>query len=288
MPEPSPPSSAWEPEPHSPRRLKVDLRLKLLHQVVGLEYFHYGLWNGESLDRTGLEAAQRRYAETLIDWIPVGARSVLDVGTGSGALAAELVRRGYEVEGLSPDPYQAGRFAERVGRPYHLVRFEEFAPQRRYDLVVMSESAQYIWLHALFPAVRRVAPGGHLLVADLFAVGPEADAGDRSRHRKGGHPLDGFLGAAAAHGFEARRQEDVTARAAPTLRLAQRWLESYVDPALAVAYEDLSRRHPRLLGAALWLLRKPIARAAAQRRLLDPAELERSKRYLFLLLNVPG
>ncbi len=284
----SPTSPGWLPEADSPRRVKVDLRLKLLHRVLGLDYLHFGLWNGEPLDRSGLEAAQRRYAERLLDWIPDGTVSVLEVGTGTGALGGELVRRGCEVEGLSPDPYQAQLFAGRVGRPFHLVRFEEFVPARRYDLVLMGESAQYVWLHALFQAVRQASPGGHLLIADLFAVAPETGTGRRSPHRKGGHPLDRFLVAAAEEGFELLRQEDVTAQAAPTLALAERWLERYVEPALQVVREDLARRHPRLLGIVLWLMRRPLARAASQRRLLDAAELERGKRYLFLLLRVPG
>jgi MPBQ/MSBQ methyltransferase len=266
----------------SPRRVKVNLPLRFCHEVLGLDHLHYGLWDGESLDLDGLEAAQRRYTETLLEWIPEGVESVLDVGAGTGATARRLADEGYEVEGLSPDPYQQQLFARRVGRPFHLGRFQEFEPARTYDLVLMSESSQYVWLDSLFPTVRRAAPGGHLLVADYFTVDAENGAGKQS-----GHPLDAYLAAAAAAGLELLRREDVTERALPTLELAGRWQQSYIDPSLTMLGDHFAAKYPWLFRCGRWLLGGWIAgKLADGRREMNAAEFRRRKCYQLLLFRV--
>jgi SAM-dependent methyltransferase len=238
-------------ERRSPRRVKVSTALRFYHEVVGLDHLHYGLWNGEPLTLDGLKVAQDRFTRHLLSWIPEGVRSVLDVGCGIGSTALMLKQSGYEVEGLSPDPYHQSVFSRRVGTPFHLSRFQEFRPLRRYDLVLMSESAQYIWLDRLFPAVGASAPGGHLLVADYFTVNGAKGALGRS-----GHALDRFLAEARTAGLDLVRREDVTERVAPTLELARSWIERYLDPCLALVSgitfrTDRRRRGPRLQGGPL-------------------------------------
>ncbi|MEE8525590.1 MAG: class I SAM-dependent methyltransferase [Thermoanaerobaculia bacterium] len=266
----------------SPRRVKVNLPLRFCHEVLGLDHLHYGLWDGEPLGLEGLESAQQRYTETLLEWIPEGVESVLDVGCGTGATGRELRDRGFAVEGLSPDPYQQELFARRVGRPFHLGRFQEFEPAKPYDLVLMSESSQYIWLDSLFPAVRRAAPGGHLLVADYFTV----DAGDRAG-KQSGHPLADYLEAAAAAGLELLRQEDVTERTLPTLELAGRWQDEYIDPSLTMLGDHFAANYPRLFRCGRWLLGGWIGRKLGSgRREMDAAEFRRHKCYQLLLFKV--
>jgi MPBQ/MSBQ methyltransferase len=269
----------------SPRRVKVNLPLRFCHEVLGLDHLHYGLWDGEPLGLEGLERAQQRYTETLLEWIPAGVRSVLDVGAGTGATGRELRDRGFDVEGLSPDPYQQELFARRVGRPFHLGRFQEFEPGRTYDLVLMSESSQYIWLDSLFPAVRRAAPGGYLLVADYFTAGSGDGAGKQS-----GHPLDHYLAAARQAGLELLRQEDVTERTLPTLELARRWQERYFDPSLTMLGDHFAAKLPWLFRCGRWLLGGWIAKRLGDgRRETDAGEFRRRKCYQLLLFRVgPG
>lgn len=267
----------------SPRRVQVNLPLRFGHEVLGLDHLHYGLWSEDDpLDLEGFKRAQQRYTEMLLDWIPEGVRSVLDVGCGTGATARELRDRGFVVEGLSPDPYQQKLFAQRVGRPFHLGRFQEFEPAAAYDLVLMSESSQYIWLDSLFPAVRRAAPTGHLLVADYFTVDH-----DGSALAKSGHPLDAYLEAARRAGLELRRQEDVTERVLPTLDLARHWLDRYVDPSLGMVAERLAEKYPRSFGLGRRLLGRWAGRKLeAGRQQIDRAAFQRLKRYQFLLFRV--
>lgn len=262
--------------------MKVSSALRLYHEVLGLEHLHYGLWNGEGFTLEGLKAAQDRFSRHLCSWVPEGVRSVLDVGCGIGSTAAMLRTTGYEVEGLSPDPYHRDVFLRRVGAPFHLARFQEFEPRRRYDLVLMSESAQYIWLDRLFPAVRRsVLPGGYLLVADYFTVD-----GCEGLLARSGHPLDGFLEEARAEGFALERQEDITDRTAPTLDLARRWIDSYVEPCVSVASQALRNRHPHLVRMLEWLFRRRLEKLERLRQLVDSQEFRRHKRYMILRFRV--
>lgn len=269
-------------ERRSPRRVKVSSALRLYHEVLGLEHLHYGLWNGEGFTLEGLKTAQERFSRHLCSWVPEDVHSVLDVGCGIGSTAAMLRRTGYEVEGLSPDPYHREAFLRRVDAPFHLSRFQEFEPPHRYDLVLMSESAQYIWLDRLFPAVRRsAAPGGFLLVADYFTVD-----GCEGLLAKSGHPLDAFLDEARREGFSLERQEDITDRTAPTLDLARRWIDAYLEPCVSVASQALRNRHPHLTRMANWLFRRRFEKLRRLRELVDGEEFRRHKRYLVLRFRV--
>jgi SAM-dependent methyltransferase len=269
-------------ERRSPRRVKVSTALRFYHEVLGLDHLHYGLWNGEAFDLAGLKKAQDRFSRLLCEWVPPDVGSVLDVGCGIGSTALMLQRGGLDVEGLSPDPYHRDAFARRIGTPFHLSRFQEFEPPRRYDMVLMSESAQYIWLDRLFPSVRQAAaPGGHLLVADYFTVD-----GTEGVMARSGHPLEDFLTEAESAGLELVRREDVTDRVAPTLDLARSWLRTYVEPCLSIASESFRGRHPRLARIARWLLRGRIEKLRQLEALVDSERFKEHKRYLILLFRI--
>jgi SAM-dependent methyltransferase len=268
----------------SPRRVKVNTALRIYHEVVGLEHLHYGLWNGEPLTLDGLKIAQDRFSRTLCSFIPSDeVRSILDVGCGIGTTALMLKEAGYEIEGLSPDPYHQSVFSRRVGTPFHLSRFQEFDPPRAYDLVLMSESAQYIWLDSLFPSVLQAARGGRLLVADYFTVN-----GCRGILGKSGHPLQTFLETAEKAGLELECRKDITAEVAPTLDLARSWLERYVDPCLSIGSDYARRKVPRLAKAIRWMFRRRLERWNEMRRLVDSGEFRREKQYLILRFRVPS
>lgn len=266
----------------SPRRVKASTQLKFLQRVLGLERFHYGFWDGEPATLEGLKAAQRSYSDRLRSWIPKDVKSILDVGCGIGTDALELGELDYEVEGLSPDPFQQQEFVSRTGLPFYLSRFQDLEPIRTYDLVLMSESAQYIWLGALFEAVRRVArPGGYLLISDYFVI-----AHDDSALTKSGHLLDDFLARARDCGLVLERQEDITDRVTPTLDLAAHWYQHRVVPGIEVVTESVSGRHPRSFRVGRALLRPLLKRVAEQREMLDSEGFSRTKRYLVMLFKV--
>ena len=262
-------------------RVKVSSSLKFYHQVLGLEHLNYGLWANERRDLDGLRAAQQRYIDTLCTWIPPGVRTVLDVGCGTGGTCLKLREMDLEVEGLSPDPYHEEIFTARTDIPFHLSRFELFRSARPFDLVLMSESAQFVMLDQLFRNVMRVAPGGYLLVSDYFRL--DAEAADRS-----GHLWEDFLDEAERWGFEIARREDITSQVLPTLELAAGWLDRYVNPTLEILRDSLAARHPRLARVALRVVRRGIPQLSELNRLADQKGFQEGKRYWILLFKAPA
>ncbi len=260
--------------------------LRLYKDVLGLEHLHYGLWNGDPLTFEGLKAAQERYTDHLIELIGPDVRAILDCGCGTGATALKLRSLGFDVEGLTPDPYQRETFVARTGLGCHEARFQDFRPTRRYDLVLMSESCGYIPVDGLFEAVRRVAPGGAWLVADYFTLYK-----DGSRLTKSGHELAPFLDAARDAGLELDYEEDITDRVTPTLDLARTTLDEKALPAARMLAEWLADRHPILFPALFrtgrFLLRRPIARIEDQRILIDSDAFKSAKRYMIYRFRVP-
>ena len=261
--------------------------LRLYADVLGLNHLHYGLWDDDSFDLEGLKVAQDRFTDHLIALIGPAPKSVLDCGCGLGTTAAKLKSLGYDVEALTPDPYQKEKVEERSDVTCHLGRFQDFRPSRRYDLVLMSESCSYIPVDGQIDAVKRVAAGGQWLVADYFVFKK-----DKSELGKNGHELDSFLAKCEAAGMVRDYEEDITERILPTLDLARKAIDDYALPMGKALSEWLTDRHPVLfppiLKMVLFFARKPIRKAESQRILLDRDAYRKARRYAIYRFAVPA
>ncbi|MBB5781088.1 class I SAM-dependent methyltransferase [Nonomuraea jabiensis] len=109
-----------------------------------------------------------------------GAGHVLDVGCGTGNLAALLRRRVATVTGLEPDPATARAAAERFADdPAVTIVQTDFAgrdPQRRWDAVTLVAVLHHL---PLVPTLRELrgclAPGGRLVVVGCYREAGPAD-----------------------------------------------------------------------------------------------------------------
>lgn len=116
------------------------------------------------------------YHRWLLEQVPNGAQSALDVGCGDGLLAGKLAQRCSTVVGIDAD---AGILAAATGPPN--VKFEH-ADFRTYpgtfDYVTAVASLHHVPLTEGLTALRElVAPGGTLAVVGLWKTTLHADLG---------------------------------------------------------------------------------------------------------------
>ncbi len=262
--------------------LRVNTALRFYHEILGMDALHYGLFQNDPLTMAGLRSAQERYTEHLLTYFPANVKAVLDVGAGTGATSEKLNAKGYAVEALSPDPYQKYLFEKNRSIFFHLAKFQDFIPKKPYDLILMSESCQYIPMDALFSNVKRCAAGGYLLINDYFITHP-----DNTAMSKSGHNLEKFIKKARDNGFELIREEDITDQAAISLDLAKLWVDRYVLPSIDLVTYSFRHKHPWLFALIRWLAKGKVKKFNNDLMLLDSAHFKRVKRYKILLFKVP-
>lgn len=197
-----------------------------LNYYLGLSdspYLHYGYWETlpvpvEELTIGRLRIAQEAYAAKLLDFIPTGTHTVLDVGCGIGGNAAYLLERGFAVEGLAPDPFQQERFLQCTqGQAiFHLTNFENFKATHSYDLILLSESSQYMAAVDIAQgAANLLSGGGYLLLADMMRSDPNYKEGMFSNC----HVVTELHTALKQAGFSLVKSEDISAQILPTIDL---------------------------------------------------------------------
>jgi MPBQ/MSBQ methyltransferase len=250
------------------------------------DYLHLGCWNpGEELTMENFLRAQERYITHLISFIPQGVKTILDVGCGVGGNAIRLRKDGYAVEALSPDPSQREMFIEKTrdGIPFHLTRFEDFEARTKYDLVLMSESVQYIKVREGFEKCRQcLKEGGFLLTADYYLKKPLPTENVLS---ESGHVEEEYLKAAGEHGFQVIRSEDITPHVAPTLDFGRLIYDSYAKPTIDLIHDALKTRLPILYKVGRFFVGKRITDLFKYEQLIDSGLFVEHKRYMVYLFQ---
>lgn len=275
-----------------------ELGLVLTEQLLGVDDLHYGLWgNGLEPSLANLEAAQQRYSDMLLDALPPpepGPVRVLDVGCGTGHLIAQMRARGYLADGVIPSERLARRVSARLesaaGEPSRIYecRFEDLpgdSTVRVYDVVLFSESFQYIDLDAAVDGIARVLkPGGLLVICDFFKSEHHGDGRPGDRSFGGGHDWRRFGERMGTAPLTPLRNEDITARVSPNIDLLNELLQARLVPAVASIGDYLTGNYPK----TSWLLRLALRKKLAKFRYkyLDghrtAATFERYKTYRLL------
>ena len=245
---------------------KVDSRevgliagLNLCNFFIGTRDLHYGLWQDDlEVSVQNLPEAQRRYSDFLIGHIPAEVKRILDVGCGAGGLASELIARGYEVEGVSPSPLLSDAARRQAGEEFriHEGRFEDvgFSDEERFDLVMFSESFQYITLNTVLgDAMRRIGPGGYILICDFFKTGAPGKS-----VIGGGHPVAKFDAALEKSGLEVLEDIDITRETAPNLDLVDQMGRELLYPTFNLIGYAFGSNHPWLAKILRWKYRKKL------------------------------
>lgn len=225
---------------------------------LGLEHLHYGYWPKELPISIGnLRTAQENYTTFLFSQIPTGVRTILDVGCGSGYTSKRLADLGYKVSCVSPSPVLSARVRALMGDTCNIYKckFEDLQTEDKYDLVLFSESFQYIKVrNSLAKTLEILRPGGYLLVCDVFRKDVEPD----KKGVGGGHFLSKFYDQASTSSLEQITDIDITEQTMPNMDLMDDMMKNVVRPVIDSTINCLDGRYPLMSRIIQWLYRKRI------------------------------
>jgi SAM-dependent methyltransferase len=99
----------------------------------------------------------------FLDQLPCGA-SILELGCGGGRDAAEMMRRGFDVDMTDGVAAMAAQAEAYVGKPVRVMRFDELTAIDRYDAVIANAALLHVPKAGLPDIVGRIwralKPGG--------------------------------------------------------------------------------------------------------------------------------
>jgi len=271
--------------------MPIDHVLKLYSQSIRSPYLHYGFWDDpESIDPEQLTLddmvkAQGRYIEHLASFIPEEVKTILDVGAGIGGNSSYLISKGFEIEALSPDEYQETVFAEKYNGKvrFHRTKFEDFEPEKKYDLVFESESACYIQIEPGWKTAQKtVRDGGYLLASDYFL---HHNDGSGDWHIKASHDEKNYMKKAEEYGFKLIREYDQTDNTMPTLDGAKALMERFIFPTVEFSSNYLDKNHPFILKLIKKTFGKRLNDKMNQLSLLNSRDFKKYKRYMIFLFQ---
>ena len=245
------------------RAVGLDTGLALIRWLTGAESLHYGLWTGLEVTAGNLRRAQDAYTDRLFGLLPSGPLRILDIGGGAGETAKRLLALGHRVEIVVPSAYLAARC--RVNAPgavVHECLFQDYSGGGGFDLCLFSESYQYIPLDEGLPrALRLLAPGGQVLIADCFRSDAYRGRAVHGPQPGGGHKLAAFRDKVQGWPVEITHEDEITEAVAPSVDLEQ-GLFNVVGLGVQRTLAELAAKKP----VAQWALTRLLGLFLSRRR----------------------
>lgn len=239
------------------KEIGLDIALILGNYLLKTEHLHYGYWTSDlTVDIFNLSKAQENYSNFIISHIPEGNQTILDVGCGTGKFALKLINMGYQVDCVSPSALLTKYARELLGNKSHIFEccYEQLQTENRYDVVLFSESFQYVDLEkALQNSLKFLNDGGYLLICDFF----KTEAKGKSA-LGGGHKLIKFYDLISQYPFKPVKDIDITKETAPNLEIAKNVLTNVGLPIRNLVFHLLNNNYPLLSKFLQWKYRKKI------------------------------
>lgn len=271
------------------KKLGLEIQINLFKFFFDSDYLHYGYWTpGLEVKAPNFKQAQTDYVDYLMKHIPSDVESILDVGCGTGKVAEDLIGKGYKVTCVSPPGKLTEMAAQRLAgkSDVHAFRFEDLITQQlqqRFDLILFSESYQYIPMEQSFQQCNDLLnPGGYILLADFFQTEAEGKS-----PLGGGHRLKDFYELLDKQPYQTVIDNDITEQIAPTMELINQLTMKVVYPSVLLLDEFLMSRYPLLYKMLRWKFRKKIEKNrikhfSGQR---NPENFRKYKSYRLILLQ---
>jgi SAM-dependent methyltransferase len=229
---------------------------------LGLEHLHYGYWpQGLAVNINNVRIAQENYMNFLVSQIPAGVHTILDVGCGSGYTSKRLTELGYKIACVSPSPVLSAKVRELMGDSCKIFecKYEDLQTEDKFDLVLFSESFQYIKVRrSLAKTLEILNPNGYLLISDIFRKDTELKPDEKGVG--GGHLLSKFYSQAKENSFEQVKDIDITTQTMPNMDLMDDAMQNVLRPIIDSSLNFLGGRYPLMSRAIQWLYRKRIAK----------------------------
>ncbi|MBU2514746.1 class I SAM-dependent methyltransferase [bacterium] len=237
------------------KEIGLDIGLILAKQFFKTEYLHYGYWtDGLTVDNSNIYQAQENYANLILSHIPEGVKSILDVGCGAGKFAEKLLDNGYMVDCVSPSPNLTKHVKNLIGDRCNIFEcgYEELNTEKKYDLILFSESFQYIPVHSSIPqSLKFLNNNGHILICDFFRKKVEGTS-----PIGGGHDLVEFYEYISGQPIETITDIDITQETAPSIDIVDDFLTNTIHPIYNLIFYVLDSNYPKISKFLKWKYKK--------------------------------
>ncbi|NKB37454.1 MAG: methyltransferase domain-containing protein [Gammaproteobacteria bacterium] len=268
------------------RGRSLDLLYVFLRYFFETEYLHFGYWKpGVKLKFANLKQAQEAYIEELFKLIPDDVESILDVGCGSGEMATQLLKKNFKVDAVCPPSIMSENASLKLGDKARLYecKYEELDIDKKYDLIVFSESIQFIQIKDAFEQCRRYG-NKYILIADLF----KNDMPEKGPIG-GGKPYKDFLSERENFDFKELENIDITTFVAPSFDLEQDAINNFVRPLLSVFKRIMAIKNSWLTKIGLFAYRKKLTKMRTrylEKKDRNSESFAKYKSYRFILLEI--
>ena len=243
----------------TPNEIGLEIGLVLSRFFFNTEHLHFGFWPEElSVNINNLKKAQDLHSNQILSSIPGHVKTILDVGSGSGGLAEKLVGNGYKVECVSPSDYLSDAIEEKLKSSVvvHRSTFEKFETQKKYDLVLFSESFQYVNINKTLNKLPDIIKDkGHLLICDFFR-----QPGTGTKPLGGGHDWKIYQNNLGDHDFAIVKDIDITKETARTYDLINQIINEVAEPVRDLSAKYLDSHYPKGMRLLKWYFDKKIRR----------------------------
>ena len=211
------------------KEIGLDIGLAFSKHFYKTDYLHYGYWpENLKVEPANVLQAQENYANYILENLPKGVKSILDVGCGSGKFAEKLIENGYLVDCVSPSANLNKHVRQRLGDSIEIFesRFEDLMTGKSYDLILCSESFQYLLLEKAISKIKKILnTEGYFLICDFF----KRDVPGKSPV-SGGHKIGRFFKYMGNQPFEKIIDIDITKEAAPSLDIMRDLIRDVIVP----------------------------------------------------------
>ena len=235
----------------------LDAGLLIGKFFMDTEQLHYGYWpNEKTATAQNFSKAQDRHSELIIDNIPSTVNKILDVGSGSGSLAKKLISLGYQVDCVIPSEFLAEKVQQKLDTSsiIHITKFENLNISQNYDLILFSESFQYVQLTKSIGKILSILDkNSYLLICDVFHKNVSGISPMR-----GGHRLDLFENEIEKTDLTIITDLDITLETAPTWDFLNQFLNEVAIPISDMSRSYMKYKYPKLIKLIKWKYRKKL------------------------------